>query len=157
MATATETDAPENLDEVAAEDGGTDDDDVAPDPVPNNSLFFRLARLLFGAVLVYTGLTHFRQLEGYVQYADAKGIPEAETMVPLSGGLLVSSGLGIAFWKLPKLAAGAAATFLVVATPTMHDFWNADEESKQTETNAFLKNVAMLGGALAFLVRAGER
>ena len=155
MATATETDAPESLDEVPAEQAGADDDTV--EPVPHDHLFFRMSRLLFGAVLVYTGLNHFQNTEGMVQYADAKGIPSAETMVPFSGGLLVFSGLGIAFWKLPKLAAGAAATFLVAATPTMHDFWNADEESKQTETNAFLKNVAMLGGALAFLVRAGQR
>ncbi|MFD1512935.1 DoxX family protein [Halomarina rubra] len=116
-----------------------------------------MARLLFGAVLVFTGLNHFQNTEGMAQYAEAKGIPNAETMVPVSGGLLVFSGLGIAFWRVPKLAAGAAATFLVAATPTMHDFWNADEEQKQTELNAFLKNVAMLGGALAFLVRAGKR
>jgi len=151
MATTTESSDAETLDDVPVE--ATSD---GADRVPNDALFFRLARLLFGAVLVATGLNHFQQTEGMVQYADAKGIPNAETMVPLSGGLLVFSGLGIALWKLPKLAAGAAATFLVAATPTMHDFWNADEENKQSETNAFLKNVAMLGGALAFLVRGDD-
>ena len=155
MATATETDAPESLDDVPAEQTG--DEGTTTERVPDDDLFFRLSRLLFGAVLVFTGLNHFQETEGMVQYADAKGIPNAETMVPVSGGMLVFSGLGIAFWRVPKLAAGAAATFLVAATPTMHDFWNADEESKQTEMNAFLKNVAMLGGALAFLVRAGRR
>ena len=155
MATTTTTDDAESLEDVPAEP--TDEADERVEPVPHDHLFFRLSRLLFGAVLVFTGLNHFQETEGMVQYADAKGIPNAETMVPVSGGLLVFSGLGIAFWKVPKLAAGAAATFLIAATPTMHDFWNADEESKQTEMNAFLKNVAMLGGALAFLVRAGSR
>lgn len=155
MATATETSDAERLDDVPAEAGS--DGAAEADRVPDDALFFRLARLLFGAVLVVTGLNHFQQTEQMAGYAEAKGVPAAETMVPLSGGLLVFSGLGIAFWRVPKLAAGAAATFLVAATPTMHDFWNADEESKQTEMNAFLKNVAMLGGALAFLVRAGRR
>ena len=155
MATTTESSDAETLDDVPAEATDADDADDT-DRVPDDALFFRMARLLFGAVLVTTGLNHFQQTEGLVQYADAKGIPNAETMVPLSGGLLVFSGLGIALWRLPKVAAGAAATFLVAATPTMHDFWNADEENKQSETNAFLKNVAMLGGAFAFLVRAND-
>lgn len=154
MATTTETADADSLDDVPAE--ATNSTESGGERVPDNALFFRMARFLFGAVLVFTGLNHFQQLEGYVQYAGAKGIPEPDTMVPLSGGLLVFSGLGIAFWKLPKLAAGAAATFLVVATPTMHDFWNVDEEQKQTEMNAFLKNIAMLGGAFAFLVRAND-
>nr|WP_250872910.1 DoxX family protein [Halomarina rubra] len=153
MATTTETTGADSLDDVPAEESAED----ATERVPDDDSFFRMARLLFGAVLVFTGLNHFQNTEGMAQYAEAKGIPNAETMVPVSGGLLVFSGLGIAFWRVPKLAAGAAATFLVAATPTMHDFWNADEEQKQTELNAFLKNVAMLGGALAFLVRAGKR
>ncbi|WP_368280127.1 DoxX family membrane protein [Halomarina oriensis] len=152
MATTTETSDAGSLDDVPVETA----DEGDTDRVPDDALFFRMARLLFGAVLVFTGLNHFQNTEAMAGYADAKGIPNAETMVPLSGGLLVFSGLGIALWKLPKLAAGAAATFLVAATPTMHDFWNADEEEKQTETNAFLKNVAMLGGAFAFLVRAND-
>jgi putative oxidoreductase len=37
-----------------------------------------------------------------------------------------------------------------------HDFWNAPADQKQGEVNNFLKNVALLGGALAFLVLANE-
>lgn len=52
--------------------------------------------------------------------------------------------------------AGAVAAFLVVATPTMHDFWNAPEKQRQGEFNDFLKNVALLGAALALLAFASE-
>ncbi|KPN31144.1 hypothetical protein SY89_01887 [Halolamina pelagica] len=41
----------------------------------------------------------------------------------------------------------------VVATPLMHDFWNA--EDTQGEMTHFLKNAALLGGSLAFLALGG--
>ncbi len=117
---------------------------------------FLLARVLFGAVLAFTGVNHFLDAEGMIGYAQAKGIPAASLGVPFSGGLLIAGGLGIVLGVYPTLAAGALAVFLAVATPTMHDFWNAPEEEYQGEFNNFLKNVALLGGALAFLVFASE-
>jgi uncharacterized membrane protein YphA (DoxX/SURF4 family) len=115
---------------------------------------FLFARVLFGGVLAFTGLNHFLDAEGMIGYARSKGIPMAAVGVPASGGLLIAAGLGIVLGVFPTLAAGAVAVFLVVATPTMHDFWNAPEDQKQGEFNNFLKNVALLGGALVFLVFA---
>jgi len=117
---------------------------------------FLLARALFGAVFAYTGLNHFLDAEGMIGYAQAKGIPAASLGVPVSGGMLIAGGLGILLGVYPTIAAGAIAVFLVGATPTMHDFWNAPDDQKQGELNNFLKNVALLGGALAFLVFASE-
>jgi uncharacterized membrane protein YphA (DoxX/SURF4 family) len=117
---------------------------------------FLLARLLFGAVLAFTGLNHFQNAEGMIGYAQAKGIPMASLGVPVSGGLLIAGGLGIVLGVFPTLAAGALVVFLAVATPTMHDFWNAPEEQYQDEFNNFLKNAALIGGSLAFLVLASE-
>ena len=119
-------------------------------------LAFLLARVLFGAVFAFTGLNHFLDAEGMIGYAQAKGIPMASLGVPVSGGMLIAGGLGIALGVYPTVAAGAVAVFLVAATPTMHDFWNAPEEQKQGEFNNFLKNVALLGAALAFLAFASE-
>ncbi|MFB6107241.1 MAG: DoxX family protein [Haloplanus sp.] len=117
---------------------------------------FLLARLAFGAVLAVTGVNHFQNPDAMVGYAEAKGIPLASLAVPASGVLLVLGGLGIVLGAFPTLAAGALAVFLVVATPTMHDFWNAPDDQRQSEMNDFLKNVGLLGGALAFLVFASE-
>ncbi|WP_158057775.1 DoxX family protein [Halorussus halophilus] len=113
------------------------------------STTFRLARALFGGLLAFMALDNLRNLEGRIQYADAKGVPEAERAVPAATGSLLFGGIGIALWKLPTLAAGAVATFLAGVTPTMHDFWN--EEEPQQEQIQFLKNAALLGSALAFL------
>ena len=115
-----------------------------------------LGRLLFGGVLAFYGINHFQNAEEMTGYADSKGIPAADLAVPVSGGLLMFGGLGIVLWRLPRLAAGAIATFLAVTTPTMHDFWNAEEEAQQDEMIHFLKNVAMLGGALSLLSVADD-
>jgi uncharacterized membrane protein YphA (DoxX/SURF4 family) len=119
-------------------------------------LAFLLARVLFGGVIAFTGLNHFLDAEGMIGYAQAKGIPMASLGVPVSGGMLIAGGLGIILGVYPAVAAGAIALFLLAATPTMHDFWNAPEDQKQGELNNFLKNVALLGGALVFLVFASE-
>jgi putative oxidoreductase len=115
---------------------------------------FLLARVLFGGVMAFTGLNHFLDAEGMIGYAQAKGIPAASLGVPFSGGMLIAGGLGIILGVYPTIAAGAIAVFLVGATPTMHDFWNAPEDQRQGEFNNFLKNVALLGAALAFLALA---
>ncbi|EJN60869.1 DoxX family protein [Halogranum rubrum] len=122
----------------------------------SDGLLFLLARLLFAIPLGFTALNHWKDMEGTIGYAEAMGVPNADKLVPFSVGMLSFGSIGIALWRLPTLAAGAVATFLVGVTPQMHRFWEADEEQKQSEQTHFVKNVAMLGGALAFLIKARQ-
>jgi len=119
-------------------------------------LAFLLARVLFGAVLAFMGLNHFLNVDQMAGYAEAKGIPAGRLSVVLSGGTLIFGGLGIALGVFPAIAAGAVALFLLVSTPTMHDFWAVPEDQQQSEMTDFLKNVTMLGAALAFLAVSGS-
>lgn len=112
---------------------------------------FLIARVLFGGVLAFMGLNHLLDVESMAGYAGAKGVPAPKLAVPFTGGMLVFGGLGVVVGAFPALAAGALATFLLVTTPMMHDFWNVSEEEKQAEMINFLKNVALLGAALGFL------
>lgn len=143
----------ESLAETAQHAVETMQGETAP---KTDSRTFRLARLLYGGVLAFMAIDNFRNLEDMTQYAESKDAPMAETTVPAISGTLLFGGLGIAFWKVPRLAAGAVATFFVAITPTMHDFWNEDDDQqKQQQQIHFLKNIALLGAALAFL-RIGE-
>ncbi|MFC4552498.1 MULTISPECIES: DoxX family protein [Halorussus] len=107
------------------------------------------ARVLFGAVVAFTGLNHFTQTEGMTGYARHKGLPAPKLSVLGSGALLVLGGIGIFVGAFPVVSALAVGVFLVVSALLMHDFWAVPEDQQQDEMNQFLKNVAMAGGALA--------
>lgn len=116
-----------------------------------------LGRLLFGSSLIALALRNLTNLNGRIAYADAKGVPKADTLVPAASGLLLGGGLGISAWKLPKLSAGSVAAFFIGVTPLMHDFWAVDEEQRGEELTSFLQNLALLGTALTFLQRARQK
>jgi len=114
----------------------------------------RLGRVLLGVGLAAQASEDFRDMDDTIEYAESAGVPLPEVAAPLASGTMVVAGLGIALWRLPRVATGAAVTFLVGVTATMHDFWNADEDDKSGEQLAFFGNLAMLGGALVFLREA---
>ena len=114
----------------------------------------RLGRVALGLGLALQASEDFRDMDHAIEYADSAGVPMPDLAAPFASGMMLVAGLGLALWRLPRLATGAAATFLVVVTTTMHDFWNADEDSASGERLAFFGNLAMLGGVLVFLRRA---
>ena len=113
-----------------------------------------LGRLLFGGVLAFMAIDNFRNPEAMTGYAEAKGVPSPDLSVPLGSGALLFGGVGVALWRLPALAAGAIATFLVATNARIHDFWNLEGEEAQQEQVQFLKNSALLGAAVVLLRRA---
>jgi putative oxidoreductase len=109
-----------------------------------------IGRLLFGGVLAFMGLNHFMQTDQLAGYAESKGLPAPRIGVLVSGALLVVGGLAVASGAYAAVGAALIAVFLVVATPTIHDFWTfEDPEAKQQEMVNFLKNVGLLGAAIA--------
>ena len=115
---------------------------------------FRLGRLVFGLGMALQASEDFRDMDDTIEYAESAGVPLPELMAPMASGMMLVSGLGVAFWRLPRIATGAVTTFLAVVTLTMHDFWNADPDDRDGERLAFFGNMAMFGAALAFLHEA---
>jgi uncharacterized membrane protein YphA (DoxX/SURF4 family) len=113
-----------------------------------------LGRTLLGLGLALQATEDFRDIDEAIEYAESEGVPMPEYAAPFGSGMMLVAGLGIAFWRAPKLSTGAAATFLLVVTSTMHDFWNEDPEDRGGDRLAFFGNMAMLGGVLALLRRA---
>jgi uncharacterized membrane protein YphA (DoxX/SURF4 family) len=114
----------------------------------------RLGRVLFGLGLALQASEDFRDMDDTVEYAESAGVPSPEIAAPLASGMMFTAGIGIALWRLPRIATGAAVTFLAVVTTRMHDFWNADEGDRSGERLAFFGNLAMFGAALVFFRRA---
>ncbi|MFD1569744.1 DoxX family membrane protein [Halorubrum laminariae] len=110
-----------------------------------------LGRSLYGGVLAYMAVDGFKSNDKRVEIAEEKGVPMPEVAVPFVTGMLFVANLGIVLWKLPRAAAGAIAVFFLGTTPAIHDFWNMEGQERHGNKINFLKNLALLGGALVFL------
>jgi uncharacterized membrane protein YphA (DoxX/SURF4 family) len=128
--------------------------DDSPTEDGSRTTLFGVGRLLFGLGLALQASEDFRDMEDTIEYAESAGVPLPELAAPFASGMMLTSGLGVALWRLPRVATGAAVTFLAVVTLNMHDFWNADEDSRSGERLAFWGNLAMFGAALAFMREA---
>ena len=120
----------------------------------SHSSGLRLGRLVFGLGMALQASEDFRDMDDTVEYAESAGVPFPDLLAPMASGMMLVGGLGVAFWRLPRVATGAVASFLAVVTLTMHDFWNADPDDRDGERLAFFGNLAMFGAALAFLHEA---
>jgi uncharacterized membrane protein YphA (DoxX/SURF4 family) len=117
---------------------------------------FSLGRVLLGLGLALQATEDFRDMDDTVGYAESAGVPMPELLAPVASVMMFVCGLGIAFWRLPRIMTGGAATFLTVVTTQMHDFWNKPEDQRDGERLAFWGNIAMLGGVLVLLHKAWD-
>jgi putative oxidoreductase len=104
-------------------------------------------RALFSLVFIGGGLGHFARPS--IEFAASQGVPLAQVLVPLSGVLALLGGLSILLGYRVKVGAALVAAFLLPVTFKMHQFWAApDPATFQLQMAMFLKNLALLGGAL---------
>jgi len=106
-----------------------------------------LGRLFFAAIFLMAGPNHFTKQA--IGYAASQGVPLASIAVPVSGLLAVIGALSILLGYRAKVGAWLIALFLIPVTLMMHKFWGvSDPMMAQVQMIMFMKNIAMLGGAL---------
>ena len=116
-----------------------------------------IGRVLFGWLLLISGWAKFRNIGGITGYLTALGVPNpgfwawpsaiAEFVL---GGLLI---LGLA----TRYASAASLIYILIATAIAHRYWEFAPPRQTAEYINFLKNIALMGGALAFLVIGAGR
>ncbi|APX97469.1 DoxX family protein [Natronorubrum daqingense] len=116
-----------------------------------------VGRALYSGILAYMAIDGFQNNEKRVEVAREKGVPAPDVLVPFVTGMLFVANVGILLWKFPRASAGALIVFFLGTTPGIHDFWTMDGEERQANKINFLKNVALLGGALLLLEQAGDQ
>jgi len=105
-----------------------------------------LGRLLFVLIFLMSGFTHFAKQT--IGFAASQGVPLASVLVPASGLLAAVGGLSVLFGYRARLGGWLIAIFLIGVTP-MHKFWGlSDPMIEQMQMVMFMKNLAMIGGAL---------
>lgn len=110
--------------------------------------FFLVARLLFSALFLSSGLGHLTNTDAMTQYAAGKNIIMPKVSVIITGLMLVFGGLSILLGLWVDIGALLLIIFLLPAAFMMHNFWAIEEpETRQNEQIHFMKDLALAGGA----------
>lgn len=108
-----------------------------------------IARILFVAVFLASGIGHLAQTQAMAGYAKYKGVPLPTLSTIVSGLLMIvgSASVLLGVWgdlgSLLLLVAIAPIPFL------MHRYWNEEGEGRMNEQVQFNKTVSLVGAALA--------
>ena len=113
---------------------------------------FVLGRTIFGGFFAYSGVNHLQHAENIGQYAATKGVPAPEQTVQATGALLLAGGISVMTGFKPRQGLSVLIAFLVPVTLQMHRFWEeTDAQKRQGEMVHFMKNMALVGAALAMM------
>ncbi len=105
---------------------------------------------MFSLIFLLSVPNHFKHET--VAYAAAAGVPLADVAVPMAGLFALLGGLSIALGYRARSGGIALLVFLVPVTCFMHKFWGvADAQQHQMQMINFMKNVALMGGAIHFI------
>jgi len=112
-----------------------------------------IGRILFSLIFISSGIMgHMVGLTGTAAYAASAGLPMPTVLVLVSGIIALLGGLSILLGYKAKLGALLIVVFLIPVTFIMHNFWTitdpAQEMMKTMQMSLFMKNVALIGGAL---------
>ena len=86
-------------------------------------------------------------------FAKSRGVPSAVLLVRIGGVALTLGGISVLLGIWGDLGALALICFLVPTATLVHNFWkDSDPQTRLNEQTAFMKDIALAGGALAFFV-----
>ena len=116
-----------------------------------NPTFPLIARILIAPLFLVAGYNKLMAVAGTAGYFAKLGFPMPEIMVwvaiaiEIGGGLLLLIG-----WKT-RWVSWLLIAFVAIATFMAHRFWAVDAAQYANQLNAFLKNIAVIGGLLMYV------
>lgn len=109
-----------------------------------------LGRLLFAYLFVPSGWSKLIGFSGTVGYIASKGVPLPEVCAAIAVIAELGLGLMVLFGWKTRWAALGMAIFVAVITPIFHNYWAVPEAQVMMQKLNFTKNLAIVGGLLAF-------
>jgi putative oxidoreductase len=109
-----------------------------------------IGRVLIAYMFVPAGWGKIVGFAGVVGYIQSKGVPLPEVCAAIA----IAAEFGLALLLLvgfqARWAALGMAIFVAVITPIFHNFWAVPEAQQMMQKMNFDKNLAIVGGLLAF-------
>ncbi len=131
----------------------------AADNVAANSGDFvlLLARLSMGWLFLASGWMKITNVAGSVGYLTNLGAPSPGLMVWLVLGCELLIGITLILGIAVRYSAVLTFVFLVAATALAHRYWTYPAPQQGAQYSHFLKNIALMGGALLLFWTGGGR
>jgi len=107
-----------------------------------------IGRILLVLMFLMSGLSKFAGLEGTAGYIASKGLPMPQVLAILAAVVEVVAALMVIVGWRARWGALALIVFTVLASFLFHNFWAMPEAQKMMEQQAFMKNMAAIGGLL---------
>ncbi|RWE77515.1 DoxX family protein [Mesorhizobium sp.] len=114
-------------------------------PVP---MIQAVGALLIGGVFVFAGIEHFAKFGAMRDYLAAQKFPAPALMLAAGSTVEIIAGSLLAVGVTKPLAAGALILFTLATNFMLLRFWASAEPERQVLRNAFLINIAVIGGLL---------
>ena len=107
-----------------------------------------VGRILLVLMFLMSGLSKFSGLEGTAGYIASKGLPMPQVLALRAAVVeFVAALMVIVGWRA-RWGALALIVFTLLATFLFHNFWAMPEAQKMMQQQAFMKNIAAVGGLL---------
>ena len=107
-----------------------------------------LGALLVGGVFVFAGIEHFLKFAAMRDDLAAQKFPAPALMLAAGSAVEVVAGFLLAVGMARPFAAGALILFTLATNLMLLRFWACEEPERQVLRNAFLINIAVIGGLL---------
>ena len=108
-------------------------------------------------MFIFSGATKLMDPSVPAEMIASKGLPAPELLAYAAGILEVAAGLAIAVGWMTRPSAIALAAFTLIAGLLFHDFWNYTGQEGQMQMQAFMKNIAIIGGFLVLYAHGPGR
>lgn len=110
-----------------------------------------VGRVLYSLIFILSGVNHLINFSRISEYTASLGVPAPALATIITGIMILAGGLSILIGYKVKVGALLLIIFLVPVTLVAHNFWAIEDAvQSQIQMVMFLKNLALLGGALVF-------
>ena len=110
--------------------------------------FVLIARILFSAIFLASGMGHMTNTAQMAEYAGSKNVPLPKVAVFLSGVMIFLGGISIILGFWVNIGAWLIIVFLLPTAFIMHNFWTVEDPmDRQNEQIHFMKDLALAGAA----------
>ena len=116
-----------------------------------------LGRVFFSAIFLFAGVNKLMDFSGNLAYTTSHGLPFPEIALVLAIIIEIGAGLMVLLGFKARFGAFLLLLFTAVTTFYFHAFWALEGAQMQLQMIMFMKNLAMMGGALFIMTYGAGR